>query len=190
MEILRHGDSSELTITPEKWKEFLDYYRTHRDALISEAALARDNGVSHRNFKVGCALISVEPGLKEGEYAVYSAHNFTPTPANRTGWEKRCAERNAVEAAIEKGAFFIPAMVSVSRETSTGDETTKAHDVLHPCLNCREMLRELMKTGVLRDESIICNVNDAEKPEKNTPYVVEEKTLKQLLEMYKDDAIG
>lgn len=147
----------------------------------------RDNAVSYRNppFKVGCAVMAIKPGLKEGRYEVYSGYNFKPARKKETGSAKKCAERNAVDSALRDGSSLIVAIVIVSKETDAGNGN-KVDSVLHSCQECRNMFRELMETGILRGESIMCNVNDAKKPGEDTP-IIKERTLKQLLELYKDD---
>ncbi|MCX6762185.1 MAG: hypothetical protein NT093_00170 [Candidatus Moranbacteria bacterium] len=179
-------------ISPEEISEALEFYRQNRDALIRSAALCRDTAYSYREipFKVGCALLVVSPDSPQGEYNVFQAHNFTPSKKDRKGWEKRCAERNAVHAAIERNTKFIVAIVTVSKESDTGDGNKSENNVLHLCRECRDMLRELLKKGVLREESIICNVNDANDSNARRSLVIEERTAKEYLELYKDDEEG
>jgi len=171
------------TIMRESLVEYREYYK---EKLIKGAARVRDKAISHRDppFQVGCSLMTKEPGAAPDEYAVEFAHNFTLTPGKRVGQEKRCAERNAIEVALNNDAYLIVAMVTVSKEVSTGDET-KAHDALHPCRECRDMLRHLKMRGILRGDSIICNVNDSKKVDGKFPE--EEKTVDELLNLYKDD---
>ena len=73
------------------------------------------------------------------------------------------------------------AIVTVSTESSTGDESA-VHDVLHPCRDCRDLMRMTISAGILSRDSIVCNVNDA-KPKR----VVEERTVGDLLDLYQDD---
>ena len=169
-------------ITPEQWSEALEYYRSHKNELIEAGKFSRKRAVSHRNppFQVGCAVIAIEPQLQNVEYAVYQAYNFTPSPGEHHGENKRCAERNALDGA-RKSAKTIVAIVTTSKEVSTGD-LTKAHDPLHPCSDCRDMLRRMLADGFLREDSMICNANDSGKE-----IVSEEKRLNELLELYKDD---
>ena len=188
----------------EKMREYLKEYRAAKIALIKGAALVRHHGVSHRDFKVGCCAMgkepegqvdkveefllglggkSKEPAIGDKGLVVYSAYNFTLEPARpgRLPEEKKCAERNAIEAALSKRCELIVAIVTVSKETATGDPS-KERGVLHPCRECRDLYRGLLQQGILREESIICCVNDAgAKP------VEEERTVKELLAMYADD---
>lgn len=152
-------------LTAEQWRAALAQFQQGKMDLIRTAALARDRGISHRNppFKVGCAVMGIEPNLDEGDYAVYYSSNFKPTPGEVRGNDKRCAERNALDGARGQ-AKLIVALVTVSKEVSTGDPT-KAHDALHPC-----------------EDTIICNANDATEEIKT-----EERNLGDLLRLYADD---
>lgn len=181
------NNAAETEIAPQEWDELLDHYRADREGLIRTAARMRDEAISYRGFKCGAALMYIKPGLKEGNYEVSSGHNFKPVQREERGRQKRCAERNAVDEAIKEGASRIVAIVSVSKETSSGDKTDKSNGALHLCKECRNMLRELLGKGILRDDSIICSVNDAERAEKDTPYILEERTVAELLAMYKDE---
>ena len=96
------------------------------------------------------------------------------------GENKLCAERNTLSGARGQ-AKVIVALVTVSKETDTGDPT-KAQGVLPPCKDCRDMFRKYLAEGFMREETIICNVNDAKKELK-----IEERTLKELLDLYSDD---
>ena len=173
-------ERKQFAVTPEHWAAARAYYREHQNELIAAASRTRDLGVSHRNppFKVGCAVLSIEPRLAEGEYGVYNAHNFTPLPTKPRGKDKRCAERNAIDAA-ENWSTAVVAIVTVSKELNTGDPT-KAHDALHPCDDCRTMLREKLEEGFIKEDTIICSANDGDGEMKT-----EERTVKELLELYK-----
>ncbi|MBI5529992.1 MAG: hypothetical protein HY918_00625 [Candidatus Doudnabacteria bacterium] len=162
----------------------LAYYQEHKKQLAVAAAVTSNNANSWRDkpFKVGCALLTIGENTPEGEYVVFNAYNFKPEPGDVKGWKKRCAERNAVQDALERKTRAIISITTSSTETHTGDPT-KAHDALHPCLECRQMFRDLLKNGVLKNESIICNANHTDP--KNI--VMEERTVGELLELYKDD---
>ena len=161
---------------PPNWHE--DYLR-YREPLIRTAAWTRDHAYSYRDFKVGCVLMTIDPGVEPGEYRVYNAYNYKDAPGERFGNEKRCAERNVIEAAAQFGATDILAIVTVSKEKSTGDETL-SHDALHPCRDCRDLMRMIITAGKMTKDSIICNVNDA-----NPELVIEERAVGDLLDAYK-----
>jgi len=171
---------NEMIVNRKQWLEALWYFESHINELIKAAAFSRDNAVSHRQppFKVGCAVMSIEPGLEEGEYAIYQSYNFKPEPAPVAGIEKRCAERSGLDVARQK-AKVIVGLATISKELSTGDPT-RACDALHPCQECLTMLRNLLEEGFLREDSIICNANDSK-----AEIVIEKRTLKELLDLYK-----
>lgn len=175
-------EMADYTVTRKEWEDALRYYDEHRKELIEAAAASRKNAVSHRDppFEVGCAAMGMGPGAPKGEYIVGFGHNFTPSPQLRRGGQKRCAERNASEG-MRRDAKIIVAVVTVSKETVTGDPT-KALGTLHPCKECRDMYREYLREGFVREGTIICTVNDSGKK-----MIVEEITLGDLLEIYKDD---
>lgn len=150
--------------------------------MIEAAAKSRDRGVSHRNppFQVGCAIMGIEPNHPPNDPVLYYSSNFKPFPGETSGEEKRCAERNALDSTRGQ-AKVIVALVTVSRETNTGD-TTEIRDTLHPCQDCRNMFRKLLAEGFMREDTIICNINDSAGELK-----IEERTLKDLLTSYAGD---
>lgn len=183
------SEQEEFTVTPEMMEAALKYYREHHKYLEEAAATAREDAVSHRGCKVGCCLMAIHPqGAKQGEYAIYTGYNVTPEPnLNRRGKDKRCAERNVLERAIGDGCKFVPALVTVSNFVDTGDPS-KAHDCLHPCKDCRDLLRELVDKGVLSRESMFCSANDAANGQDGKlTWRIEEMTVGQLLDLYHDD---
>jgi len=171
-------------VTPELWQRALKAYREARTDLIRRAALARDQAVSYRGFKIGCAAMGIEPPHYGGEerFIGYDGCNVKLSPAIVRGTDKRCAERNTLEA-MKGWAKVINALVTVSKEANTGDEP-RIHDVLHPCEDCRHLFREFLEEGFMREDTILCNVNDAEEELK-----IEERTLRDLLDLYADDQV-
>lgn len=169
-------------VTPERWQKAVEHYKIHKLDMVKAAVFSKRNAVSHRNppFKVGSSAMGIEPNQPDGEYAVYQGYNFTPTPGARKGAEKRCAERNVLDVAKNR-AKVVVALLTVSKEIHTGD-ATKSHGVLHPCKECRMMLRNLLQQGLLREDSIMCHANDS-----SPKIVFEETTLKELLQRYSDD---
>lgn len=177
------------TITPERWAEALEYYDEHQMELVKAAAFSRRTATSHRDFKVGAAIMTIEPNLPEDEYGIYTSHNLNPYPGFNEGREKACAERMGLEAA-KSWAKGVVSITTVSKETTTGDHN-KSHDALHPCSECRTMLRDMLKEGFVREDTIICNVNDAKKEvsinSTEEEIVIEKRTVKELLDLYDDD---
>ena len=169
--------------TPEMMEEHLTYFWLHKSEFIAKAMTERDRGISHRTppFRVGCSAMAVGPHHQHGTYAMYWDHNETPVPAQRIAENKRCAERKTVERVLINECDVIIVLITVSREKSTGDEDE--HDVLHPCRECRDMFRELLSYGILRPNSLLVNVNDADA----NSIVEKEMTVEELLKSYEDD---
>ena len=191
---MRGETSGAEQITNRTMAEHLKEYGRYRDALVKAAQIVRDKAVSYRNFKVGCAVMSWSRGLGDN-YLIRTAGNFKPAPRKEIGREKRCAERNALEAALTDAPEVIVAITTASHELTTEVGATE-HDALHPCRDCRDLLRELMGQGVVRDETIVHSVYDS----KQTTTVAnplqikrafilseDELTVKELLERYADD---
>ena len=122
--------------------------------LLKAARLVWEKGVSYRGFKVGCAVLAWHP--KEG-WLVYTAHNFKPVPREERGEDKRCAERNALGAAQNDGCEKIVAIVTVSDQRSTSDDSDTPHGVLHACKDCRDLFKEL---PIIDGDTILYNAND------------------------------
>lgn len=169
----------------------LKFYDNHRSKLIANAIAARDKAVSHRDFRVGCSVMAVEFKGEKYIYDAYSAANYTPTKKNppEKGPNKFCAERVALERALTDGAKLIPGMVSVSTETNQSRESKAGqpiieHDILHPCPDCRQLMRALLAQGILRPGSKVCSVNDAKG---NGETVIRERTVKSLLKTYEKE---
>ena len=179
----RRPTSEELenfVVTPEYWNKAMELYRKDRQWMIDAAAKSRDKAYQYRGFKVGASAMGIEPGLPPDEPVLYYSGNFKYSLGEVKGEDKRCAERNVLDAA--KGRVkVIVALVTVSKEVHTGDPT-KARDVLHPCRDCRDMFRKYLEEGFMRENTIMCGVNDAEGELK-----IEERTLKDLLDLYSDD---
>ncbi len=168
----RHG-VSELPRSEDAERYYADYL-AHKEHLIITASRIRDEAISYRGFHVGCALLAKVPDGKSVDYTIHFGFNFKPSKEST----KHCAERSAFESAIGDGSPRIVAIVTVSRETSTGDPS-QSHSVLHPCDVCREMLSDYRERGILSGDSVICCVNDGE-----GTAAEEECTVDQLLSRY------
>ncbi len=163
------------------------YTPERRQELIKLAQVARGaDAKSYRDFFVGCTVLGAHPRINgDTEYRAFPAGNYTPNKKNRSEIGKWCAERVAVNAALSEGATFIPAMVSVSMESDRG-ENEHDHGVLHPCPECRNLLRHLLEEKILHEQTMICNVNDRD-PEH---VIISERTVRELLDLYKNDVIN
>lgn len=170
--------------TPEEIERYVADYELKRDELIDAAAKDRDQAVSYRNFKVGASVLSRNPGQKTGEYSIYSGHNYKPKEEFQEGVAKRCGEKQALEKALANLTEQVVAIVSVSDRISTGD-STRAHDALHPCSECRKMIRQMLKEGLISEQGIVCNVNDSRQGP-DGKWAREERTVAELLNIYAD----
>ena len=172
-------------VTEEMWVNALNYFHEHRSELINKAMEIRDFAISHRNppFQVGSVVMGIEPKASGNQYSIDSAYNFTLKPGSiepNLGKDKRCAERGALEIALEYSRKIV-AVVSVSREFDTGDGNESPH-ALHPCEECRKMFSDLKKKGIMQDDTIVCSVNDSDRDNLK----VEELPLGSLLDLYKN----
>ena len=167
-------------VTPKHWNKALELYHKDRQWMIEAATKSRDKATSHRGFLVGASAMGIEPNFSPDEPVLYHSGNLKSSPHEVKGEDKRCAERNVLDAARGQ-AKVIVVLVTVSKEAHTGDPT-KAHDVLHPCKDCRDMFRKDLADWFIREDSILCNVNDTKKELK-----IEERTLKEMLDLYADD---
>jgi hypothetical protein len=176
-------DLDNLQITPELWARAQTDFEDDIDFFIKAAQIHRDRGVSHRTppFLVGAVAVGIEPNQPEGHFGTYQAANFTPTPGQRTGDDKMCAESNALNAGLGWSKVIV-GLITLSRETHTGDPT-QAHDVLHPCLECRKKFRKFIEEGYMRNDTLLYSVNDADP----NNIKKERKILKEILDLYKDD---
>ena len=169
------------------WERYLGSYdhRIRDITMIPKAIAARDElAENHRGFFVGCALCVVEKREHDTEKVkFYEAANYRPVDKPVPAEQKFCAERTAILSANsnKKGRMFIIGIVTVSSEIDTG-EGGPVHDVLHPCPQCRDVLRHMIKEGTLSPESRICNVNDKDPEHK----VISETTVGKLLDKYKE----
>ena len=175
------GITERKSIPPEEWQNLLRHVREHKRGLIQLAFFARKHAKSHRNFLVGCSVLGIDPGKPLGEYDHFEGWNETPFPAERKGADKRCAERNALEKAKDR-VSVVGAIATLASESST-DGVSSEHDALHPCLECRRMLRQFMQEGFLRPDTLIFSAND----ENPINVISEERTLEELLKLYPND---
>lgn len=167
---------------PHRVDRYLEAYESRlRRTMVLEAQKDRTEiAKNHRGFLVGCAVAAVvQEGYGMEEAKIFSAGNYTPESKKKNSEAKWCAERIAINLALAEKGTFIPAIVTVSDRVDTG-EGGQVHDVLHPCPECRNLLRHLIEEGIMDEETKVCNVNDSN-PDK---LIMEEHTLKELLEKY------
>lgn len=172
-------------VSPESFQKGLAEYERRKDELIEIAARARDDAFSYRGFKVGASLLSMDMTQPEGEFRTYSGHNYKPQDIEEHGLAKRCAEKQAFEKALAQKTKMILAIVSVSDKIAT-KEGVHNHDALHPCEECRKMMRQMLRENLLSEQSIVCNVNDTKTGE-DGKWLREERTVRQVLDIYRKE---
>jgi cytidine deaminase len=153
-------------------------YERQKASLIKGAREALKNGLSYRNFNVGCAVLACS-GQKQ-EYKVFVGANLKAGP----GTVKVCAERVAIMASVSAGYNFIVAIV-VCGEPQKDEVSGVNSPTLHPCDVCRETLYHLIVHDerfetVVEFDTILLTVN------KNTGER-EEMTLRELFDIHSCD---
>lgn len=172
-------------------ENFKELYLERKARLIEAAREARDNDArSYRGFLVGCSVLGrkADRGASpETGYEVYSTGNFKPEKKPQAGYQKRCAERNTIQLALNENCNFIPAICTISDQAST-EPGASEHDVLHPCEDCRSLLKEIMDQGHISSNTVLCSVRDGVDPEGQVFEKVEERTVGELLSIYEKDS--
>jgi cytidine deaminase len=167
IDISRLGLKTERTkLLPEQMAERIENgrneFENRKNALTLKAVLMHVQAVSYRGFRVGSSVVA-ENLMAEGGYIEEAAHNFKPREIKQNAWDKLCAENNACSTAIVDGSEYISGIVVASHHTLIGQhegDANHSQDVLHCCMNCRNLFRDLIKQGIMSDETRIKFVND------------------------------
>jgi len=153
-------------LSPEQMTERIEKgrkeFERRKNSLILQAILKHVQAVSYRGFRVGSSLVA-ENSKVDGGYKEESAHNFKPIKHKQNAWDKLCAENNVCTTAILDGSEYIAGIVVASHHTVIGEQAEDANHsqaVLHSCMNCRNLFRDLVKQGIMSDETKIEFVND------------------------------
>ncbi|HYV33727.1 MAG TPA: hypothetical protein VE973_02670 [Candidatus Limnocylindria bacterium] len=162
VEIRKNYRKSE--VSPERQAEARAEYGKKRNHMVVEAVKNHIHGISYRlvPFRVGASALAINPNI-EGGYQTEAGHNYTPSRQKRYGWGKFCGETNVCAGLIKDGSEYIAAIVIVSNHKEIGDDPhDKTHNehALHSCQNCRNLYREMIKEGIMSNETIIRFVND------------------------------
>ena len=155
-----HNNRPEIT-SERKAKGRVEYEKKKYEMVI-KAILKHIEAVSYRGLRVGASVLADNPSVKGG-FQVEASHNYKPRRLRQKGWDKLCAENNALTAVILDGADYISGIVVVSHHKVIGnDPEDKNHSehALHSCQNCRNLYRELIQQGIMSEETMICFVND------------------------------
>ncbi|HVU75677.1 MAG TPA: hypothetical protein VHD38_02495 [Candidatus Paceibacterota bacterium] len=141
---LAHLPQHELRITfPDRRKaadiplwERAQRFRQSIPYLYHQARLAREKGMSWRDFKVGTALLAFKSGQRHDEaWKTFSGMNTKHAPNMRP----TCSEPIAINGAYAEDYSLVIGMVVVGelREEDIGHILT-----LHPCRDCRWFMNQ------------------------------------------------
>jgi hypothetical protein len=176
-----------IELTPEVIERGrLEYLRRKLD-LIKGSIDFQGKGESYRGFRVGASVLADDPHLKD-RYESYVTHNWKPIEHRQIGWDKLCAETSGLNIALHDKKEYIPALVTSCNRLDIGDEN-KSDKVLHPCENCRNIFREMIKQNKMSPETIVLCVNNAKPGQEDLPkddplrmtgYTSEELTDKEI----------
>ena len=164
----RNLEIPRVRIDPVEFKRALDFLDSTPEAPIVLAAMARDQGAfSYRDFLVGAAVCT-EVGPENAyltkfpndAYQTHYAGNFKGVPGPKRPSIDECAERKAIIKALMENPKFIFAIYTVSKEMGVDSNEIAQHDILHPCAECREMFRKLLKEGIMSPATRMVNVKD------------------------------
>jgi cytidine deaminase len=133
---------------------------------MTEAAryMADNVAISWRNFKVGAAVLAINP--TEYKQGIFLGANFTPDPPAEDGTHavKVCAEQVALQKAINSGYDRIIA-ITVSGQRQPDIRSGLLTPTLHPCGPCRDVSGALHQVA---DDALI--LSTATTPEGEDAY--------------------
>lgn len=166
----------------------LHYFHMHKVELTQAAAEGRKESDNHRGFNVGAAVLGVKRNPTDPDndiYIIYTAGNIKKAPGDKTP-DDACAEKLAMQRAIDDGCDFIAGLATISDKVHTGETDERYHDVLHPCKLCRGQFVDGIQQNILSNDSLLFNARD--RGEDNTSdrvfQVAKEMTVGDLLERY------
>ncbi len=111
-----------------------------KEYLIEAAMQAMAKAISHRHYKVGCAVWAFKTDTEyiEERWRVFKGANFKA----QSDWPTVCAELVTAYAARCAGYDKIIGM-AIAGEPQADDETNVLADTLRPCGKCRRALSVL-----------------------------------------------
>lgn len=182
--------------------------------LVLQAFGRRLDAYQWRAFRVGCVVVGTvgkDTNLGVDVSNIYATepqvdlfktdpnpnidvtHGPNNTPVElvppATGDKKRCAERNALQIAVEhKKDELIAGIITESDKTDTSTNERNSHDVLHPCAECTIYIKDLVNKGKIRLETILVNANygdaDSIDTAENRDPIFEIHTVGDFLNLY------
>lgn len=128
-------------MSERSWKQHLHEWTTAKNLVMVRAIRARENGVSHRNFKVGAAALVWD--RRGNAYDILEGANHKP----QKGLGPRvCAEEEIMAVAQLKGYQIIG--FAIAGDYQPDDATHTPFKALVPCVECRKKLRSFMAEQV------------------------------------------
>ena len=143
-------------------------FKAERNRLVHEARAGMRLAYSYRGFHVGCSVLAWHP--TKGWVSEYSG-NFKPKKKVQTGKELRCAERNALDAALNDECVKIAAIVTACEKGDANDLSKEG--VLLPCAECQKYFRELFADGLIDEDTILYSLRDYPLPKKGHDVMID-----------------
>ena len=127
---------------PQKKAEFNKFLELLQ-VLKEKASGARTHAISYRNFRVGCAVLAVNPNTRKEKrrWRIFTGYNIKVAQDARP----ICAEQIAVHSAREAGHTKIIGIVVVGVPQAPEEDpriTDREQQSLGPCKECRRSLKE------------------------------------------------
>jgi cytidine deaminase len=120
--------------------------------LKRQALEARLEGVSHKGFKVGVAILATRSKGEESD--MFTGSNYKPHPGS-VG-PRSCAEDEAMAKAMMRGYTVIKVMV-IAAHRHSDDYTSRDWGALVPCgKTCRPMFaKSVLDGGMFRHDTVV-----------------------------------
>jgi hypothetical protein len=177
----------EQNIPPEVERELPALFNGYKDVLVS-SAISASKRAKHWDkqravpMHVGCSLLILENGFDLSEPKIVTGANTKESPEMLAYPERQCAEMAAKNNALtERKQFsqedidlekkgeeiqegnlreqgFIAVIVTASPSRNTGEADTQSHGLVHPCKQCQENYKLLLKEKRVSPQTIICSV--------------------------------
>lgn len=164
-----------------------ELFKARKEAMIN-AAISASKRAKHWDklrpvpMHVGCAMLILENGFDVSEQKIVTGANSKESSEMLAYPERRCAEMVAKNNALTERKDFsqedkdlekqgeeiqegdlkqqglIAAIVTASPSHNTGETDTQSHDLVHPCKQCQENYKLLLKEKRVSPQTIICSV--------------------------------
>lgn len=158
--------------SPERIQRGREEFQKRKTSMILSAIRAHVEAISYRKFRVGaCTLAEYDfgPDKSRVSYKTEATHNAKFIKHHQPRWGKLCAENNGCYISIQDGASYISALATACEKTVKEAnldpaehkiDENKSEKATHPCENCRNLFRELIRKNYMSEDTVICCVND------------------------------